>query len=251
MVGFIYRLKDAKTKKNANQHNDKKRGGGGAIFANLEAMHVPEVLSSAFPFMRLFSSLSKSKHGGDAKRHRLLGKEECGYSSGEASTIDGSILERELGKKMKGRAKEGPLRPGQEELQRKMREMSTLKTYIDELAEEELQHVREARKEKAKRDALFPINPLPLFLFIMNALVNEIRLTAQTMVTVPRASSEIEEWLLSASVALVTLCVMNSALLLCCLFGRGKHEEAEEFVSESRVRRVLRRYLEVKAGKPE
>ena len=69
------------------------------------------------------------------------------------------------------------------------------------------------------------------------------------MVAVPREATEVEEWLLSASVALVTLCVMNSALLLCCLFGRGKHEEAEEFVSESRMRRVLRRYLEVKAGK--
>ena len=137
-------------------------------------MHVSNALfaTASFPFMRLFSSLPKWKQSGDARRPRPTGKEEYGYSSDEASTNDGAILERELGKKMKGRTKESALRPGQVELQRKMREMNTLKTYLDELAAEELQHVREARQEKAKRDALFPINPLPLFLFIMNALVS-------------------------------------------------------------------------------
>ena len=240
---------ESKSKKGAT-NEQKKRGG--AIFGNMDALHSQEGLfgRASIAFLSLFFAPSRSK------RTRFLGSNgECVYSTDEASTNDGAILERELGKKIKGRAPEGACvnRHKADAVQRKMDEIKSMKAYLHELAAEEQQHRREYAQEKFKRDALFPINPLSLFLFILNTLVrSRVSLTSlcvQTMVAFPREETAVEEWLLSVSLALVTMCVLNSSMLLCCLFGRGKNEEAEEFVSDSKLRRVLRRYLAIKAGK--
>ena len=57
----------------------------------------------------------------------------------QASTNDGAILERELGKKIKGRAPEGACvnRHKADAVQRKMDEFKSMKAYLHELAAEE------------------------------------------------------------------------------------------------------------------